>query len=73
MAGSSTGTFPTPPDCTFGVGNITGDEDVAVIEESFTAVNKHIIKQEDIPEDITFPDIKSEPEEVGYVCCSRCT
>jgi hypothetical protein len=26
------------------------------------------IKQEEIPEDITFPDIKSEPDEVSYVC-----
>ena len=26
------------------------------------------IKDEEIPEDITFPDIKSEPDEVSYVC-----
>jgi hypothetical protein len=26
------------------------------------------MKQEHIAEDITFPDIKSEPEEVSYVC-----
>jgi len=26
------------------------------------------IKQEEIPEDITFPDIKSEPDEVSCVC-----
>ena len=26
------------------------------------------IKDEEIPEDITFPDIKSEPGEVSYVC-----
>jgi hypothetical protein len=68
IAGSSTGTFPTPSDCTFGVGNMEVEEDVAVIEESFIAVNRHSIKQEQIPEDITFPDIKSEPDEVSYVC-----
>ena len=26
------------------------------------------IKQEEIPEDIFFPDIKTEPEEVSFVC-----
>jgi hypothetical protein len=26
------------------------------------------IKQEERPEDITFPDIKAEPDEVRYVC-----
>ena len=26
------------------------------------------IKQEEIPEDISFPDIKTEPVEVSYVC-----
>ena len=43
------------------------EEDVDVIEESFMAVNKEVdigIKQEEIPEDMTFPDIKSEPDEV---------
>jgi hypothetical protein len=67
-AGSSTDTFPTPSDCTYGVGNMEVEEDVIVIEESFIAVNRHSIKQETIPEDITFPDIKSEPDEVSYVC-----
>jgi len=26
------------------------------------------IKQEEIPEDITFPDIKAEPDNLSYVC-----
>ena len=26
------------------------------------------IKQEEIPGEITFPDIKSEPDKVSYVC-----
>jgi hypothetical protein len=47
------------------------EEDGDVIEEVFTAVNEEVdrgIKQEEIPGDITFPDIKSGPDEVSYVC-----
>ena len=68
---SSSETFPTPSDGTYDVGNMKVEEDVNVIGEIFTAVNKAVdtgIKQEEIPEDITFPDIKSEPDEVSYVC-----
>jgi hypothetical protein len=64
MAGSSNGTFPTPS----GVGNMEVEEDVFVIRECFVVLNRHSIKQEEIPENITFPDIKSEPDEVSYVC-----
>jgi hypothetical protein len=63
--------LPTSSDGTFDVGNIKVKEDVDVIEEIFTAVNKEVdigIKKEEIPEDITFPDIKAEPDEVSYVC-----
>jgi hypothetical protein len=70
LPSSSSETFPTSSDCTY-VGNITLEEDVDVIEESFIAIKKEEdigIKQEEIPEDITFPDIKSEPDEVSYVC-----
>jgi len=66
----SSETFPTPSDSTYDVGNIKVEEDVDVIEEIFAVINKeaHIgIKQEEIPQDITFPDIKSEPDEVSYV------
>jgi hypothetical protein len=51
--------------------NIEVEEDVDVIEEGFIAVNGEAdisIKQEEIPEDINFPDIKAEPDEVSYVC-----
>ena len=44
---------------------------VDVIEESFIAINKEAdigIKQEEVPEDITSPDIKAEQDEVSYVC-----
>ena len=53
--------------------NIEVEEDADIIEEGFIAVSEEAdigIKQEEIPEDITFPDIKSEPDEVSYVCVS---
>ena len=71
MAGSSTEIFPSSSDGTYDVGNMNVEDDVDIIEEIFTAVNKQAdigIKQEEIPEDITFPDIKAEPDEVSYVC-----
>jgi len=49
--------------------NIEFEEDIDVKEEGFIAVNEEVdigIKQEEIPED--FPDIKSEADEVSYVC-----
>jgi hypothetical protein len=73
LPGSSGETFPTSSDCTYDVGNITVDEDIYVIEEIYTAVNKEAdtgIKQEEIPEDVTFPDIKAEPDKVSYECMS---
>jgi hypothetical protein len=39
------------------------EENIDVIEEADIG-----IKQEEIPEDIPFPGIKSEPDEVSYVC-----
>jgi len=41
------------------------------MEESLIFVKEEAdigIKQEEIPEDITFREIKSEPNEVSYVC-----
>ena len=45
-------------------------EDIRVKEESFVAADEGAIriKQEETAEDITFPDIKAEPDEVSYVC-----
>jgi uncharacterized protein YrzB (UPF0473 family) len=63
--------FPTSSDGTFDVSNIKIEEDLDVIEESFTAIKEETdigIKQEESPEAITFSDIKSEPEEVSYLC-----
>jgi len=47
------------------------EDDVDVIEGVFKAVHEEVdigIKQEEIPGDTTFPDIKSEPDEVSCVC-----
>ena len=67
LPGSSSVTYAT----SCNISNVKVEEDVDVKEESFKAINKEVdlgIKQEDIPEDITFPDIKPEPDEVSYVC-----
>jgi hypothetical protein len=63
--------FPTPSDRTCVVSNTAVREDRVAVEELFTAVNKQEdidIKQEEIPDDITFLDINAEPDEVSYVC-----
>jgi len=72
---SSSETFATSSDGTYDVGNMKVEEHVDVIEESFMAINKEEdigIKQEEIPEDITFPDMKAEPDEVSYVFVYVC-
>jgi len=72
LPGSSSETFPTPSDGTRDVSNTAVQQDVVVVEERFIAVNEEApigIKQEEIPEDISFPDIKAEPEKV-CVCVS---
>jgi hypothetical protein len=74
LPGSSSETFPTPSDGTCDVSNTAVQQDIVVVEEHFIAVNKEAptgIKQEEIPEDISFPDIKAEPDEVSYVCVCR--
>ena len=66
---SSRKTFPPSCDGACNFSNIDVEDDVYVKEESFIAINKEEdigIKQE-IPEDITFTDIKAEPNEVSYV------
>ena len=71
LPSSSSETFPTSSDGTYDVGNIKVEEDIDIIEEGFIAINKKVdigIKQEEIPEDISFPDIKAEPDEVSCVC-----
>ena len=71
LPGSSSETFPASSDGTCDVSNTAVQQDVVVLEEGFIAVNEEApigIKHEDIPEDIFFPDIKTEPNEVSYVC-----
>ena len=71
LPSSSSETFPASYDGTYDVSNIKVKEDEDVIEESFVAVNKEAdigIKREEIPEDITFPNVKDEPDEVIHVC-----
>jgi hypothetical protein len=41
MAGSSAGTFPTPSDGTYGVGNIKVEKDRDILEQSFKAINEY--------------------------------
>ena len=70
LPGSSSETNATSDGvCNFS--NTEVEEDVDVIEEIFISVNEEVdrgIKQEEIPGERTFPDIKSEPDEVSYVC-----
>ena len=72
LPGSSSETFPTPSDGTCDVSNTAVQQDTVVVEEGFIAVNEEVpvgIKQEEeIPEDISFPDIKLEHNEVSCVC-----
>jgi len=67
LAASSSATDAT----SCNISTVEVEEDVDIIEEVFTAINKEVdigIKQEEMPEAITFPDIKAEPGEVSYVC-----
>jgi len=74
LPGSSNETFPSPSDGTRDISNTAVQQDI-VVEERSIAVNEEVptgIKQEEIPEDISFPDIKAEPHEVSYVCVYVC-
>jgi hypothetical protein len=71
LPGSSSETFPPLSDGACNFSNIEVEEDVDVKEEIFVAMTEEVdigIKQEEIPEDINFPDKKSEPDGVSYVC-----
>jgi len=75
LPGSSNEAFSTSSDGTCDVSNTAVQQDTVVVEEGFIAVNEEVptgIKQEEIPEDIFFPDIKTEPNEVSYVCVCVC-
>jgi hypothetical protein len=71
LPGSSGESHATSSDGACNFSSMEVEEEDVVIEEGFIAINEEVdisIKQEEIPEDITFPDIKSEPDEVSYVC-----
>jgi hypothetical protein len=71
LPSTSSEIFPTSSDCTYGVGNVRVEEDVDVTVE--IAANRQAdtgIRQEEVPEEVSHPDIKSEPVIVGYVCVS---
>jgi len=57
--------------CNFG--NIEFEEDLDEIEKVFMPINEEVdrgVKQEEIPGEQIFPHIKSEPDEVSYICMS---
>ena len=71
LPGLSSEKYATPSDGACNSSNVEVEEDVVVIEECLTAINKEAdigIKQEKIAEDITFSVIKSEPDEVSTMC-----
>jgi hypothetical protein len=71
LPGSSGESHATSSDGGCNFSNIEVEEDVDVKEEGFIDINQEVdlgIKQEEISEDINFPDIKAEPDEVSYVC-----
>jgi hypothetical protein len=68
LPGSSNDTLPTSSDGVCNSSNIKVEEGVGVNEGRFISINGEApicIKQEEIPEDIYFPDIKAEPNEVS--------
>ena len=73
LPGLSSASHAVSYDGACNISNVEVEEDLDVIEEIFESINEEVdigIKQEEIPGDITFPDIKSEPDEVSCVCVS---
>ena len=63
--------YAAPSDGSWNSSNIEVEDDVDVIEEGFIVIINEVdvdIKQEEMPEDITFSDIKSEPDVVSSMC-----
>jgi hypothetical protein len=72
LPGSSSETFPSSDGACY-FRNTEVEDDVDVKEDGFLAISEELdigIKQEEIAEDKNFPVIKSEPDEVSYVCVS---
>jgi len=71
LPGSSSESHATPSDGACNFSNIEIEEDGDFKEEGFIAIKEDAdisIKQEEIPEDKNFPDMKSESHEVSCVC-----
>ena len=71
LPGLSSETFPTSSDDACNFSNVEVEEDGDVTEVGIIAINEEVdigIKQEKIPEDIKFPDIKAEPDNVSFLC-----
>jgi hypothetical protein len=71
LAGPSSEWFPASSDGACNFSNTGVEEDISIIEESFIAFYEEgpvRIKQEEIVEDKTFLDLKSEPDKVSCVC-----
>jgi hypothetical protein len=71
LPGSSSESFPTSSDGACNFSNIEVEEDVDVKEFLFIAINDEAdihIKQEENPEVKNFPVIKTEADEVSYMC-----
>jgi hypothetical protein len=71
LPGSSSETFPTTSDGACNFSNAKVEEDLVVIEEGFIPINEEAavhIQEEESPEDVNARDIKSEPNELSYVC-----
>jgi hypothetical protein len=72
MPGSYSETFPTSSDGACNFSSMEVEDVIDVKEGGFMAIKEEVdlgIKQEEIPEYIT-SDIKSQPDEVSYVCIS---
>jgi hypothetical protein len=74
LPGSYSETFPTSSDGACNFSNIEVVENIDVKVGGFIAMKEEVdigIKQEENPEDM-FPDIKSEPDEVSFICVCVC-
>jgi len=75
LPGLSSEKFPASSYGTCDVSSTAVQQEVIVLEGRFIAVNEEVptgIKQEEIPVDVSFPDIKTEPHEVSCVCVCVC-
>jgi len=71
LPGLSSEKYATPSLGACNSSSVEVEVDVDVIEEGSPNVNKEVgigIKQEEIPEDMTFSGIKSEPDELSSMC-----